>query len=76
MNVGQSLKACREKLGLSQSELARKTSIQQANISRWENGTHSPNITDCIILAKFYGVSIDELVGYAVNKDSDDAPNV
>ena len=76
MNIGQSLKNRREKAGLSQSELARKTRIVQTNLSRWESNTHVPNIADCITLAKFYGVSIDELVGYAVSKDSDDAPNV
>ena len=64
MNIGLSLKEKREIAKLSQSELSRKTGIKQQNISRWENGTHLPNIADCIVLAEFYGISIDYLIGY------------
>lgn len=75
INVGQSLKEHREKTGLSQSELARRTHIKQANISRWENGTHFPNILDCITLASFYDISIDYLIGYE-NEDGSKNTNI
>lgn len=63
MNIGSALKDQREQRGLSQSELAKKTGIKQQNISRWENDRNIPNVIDCINLADFYGISIDELIG-------------
>ena len=63
MNYSEGLKYQREINGLSQSELARRTNISQQNISYWERGIKEPGITFCIILADFYGITIDELVG-------------
>lgn len=63
MSIGQALKAHREKNGLSQTKLAQDTGIKQQNISRWENDTHIPNVLQCITLAKYYGITIEELVG-------------
>lgn len=64
IDIGKSLKEHREREELTQSELAKKTGIKQQNISRWENNENFPNIIDCITLAKFYGISIDYLIGY------------
>lgn len=64
INIGKSLKYQREKNGLTQVELAKKTGTKQSSIARWENNQNLPNINDCILLAKFYGISIDYLIGY------------
>ena len=57
------IKELREEKGLSQRELANKTGIKQANISRWEAGLVVPNIIDIWTLAEFFDCSIDYLVG-------------
>lgn len=57
------IKELREERGLSQRELANKTGIKQANISRWEAGLVVPNIIDIWTLAEFFDCSIDYLVG-------------
>ncbi|MFQ7035636.1 MAG: helix-turn-helix domain-containing protein [Candidatus Borkfalkia sp.] len=75
MNIGKSLKSRREKAGLSQSELSRKTGLNQKSMSRWELEINPPSITDCVTLARFYKISVDELIGYTL-EDSDDAPTV
>lgn len=64
INIGESLKVHRKNANLSQSELAKRTGIKQQNISRWEKNTHIPNVMDCVILANFYQISIDYLIGY------------
>lgn len=64
INIGESLKLHRNNAKLSQSELAKRTGIKQQNISRWEKNTHIPNVMDCVILANFYQISIDYLIGY------------
>lgn len=57
------IKEFRENFGLSQSELAKKINTSQINISRWENVKNDINETNLILLADFFQVSIDELVG-------------
>ncbi|MDE6850564.1 MAG: helix-turn-helix domain-containing protein [Clostridia bacterium] len=61
--MGEALKHQREIRELSQSEVARATGISQPKISYYENGKHLPLIDDCIRLADFYNIPLDELVG-------------
>jgi len=62
LNYGESFKEQREKLGLSQSTVAKKINTSHQNISRWESGKILPSIDFCVKLADLYGVSLDELV--------------
>lgn len=57
------IKELRLEKGLSQRELATKTGIKQANISRWEAGIVIPNVIDVWALAEFFDCSIDYIVG-------------
>ena len=61
IHITESLKSLRLARGLTQQQLARETGISQQNLSRRETGTHIPNLADCIRLADFYGISLDEL---------------
>ena len=61
--ISEALKYQRETANLSQSSLAKETGISQQKISYYESGKHVPSIDDCILLAEFYGISLDELVG-------------
>jgi predicted transcriptional regulator len=45
----------RSEMGMSQSELARRTGIRQPNISRLERGTCSPTLNTLSALAKGLG---------------------
>lgn len=63
INCGEALKYQREVFGYSQNYLAKATGISQQKLSYYESGKHSPPIEDCIKLADFYGISLDELVG-------------
>ena len=60
---GEILKYYRETNNLSQLELAKHTGLSQQAISLWEKDKRVPSITNCEILADFYGISLDELVG-------------
>ncbi len=62
MKLGENLKNLRVAYGLTQQQLADATGIKQQNISRWEKGVHVPDILECIKLADFYHISLDELV--------------
>lgn len=44
MRTGAILKACRQKSGLSQEELADSLYINQSDISKYENDTREPSV--------------------------------
>lgn len=62
-NYGFELKQQRIIYNLSQTQLSKATGISQQNISRWESNKVIPSIEHCEILANFYGITIDELIG-------------
>ena len=57
------LKSAREKTGLSQRDVERETKITQSQIAKYETGRIEPYIENLGILADFYGVSTDWLLG-------------
>ena len=57
------LKMLRQEKGLGQVELTKELGISKGIISLWENGLREPGMSSLIILAKFFDVSIDFLVG-------------
>ena len=61
--LSERLKECRKKKGVKQSEVADRLNVQRQIISYYESGTRKPNLGDLIMLADFYNVSIDYLVG-------------
>lgn len=63
LDIGNTLREHRQASGVTQSALAKATDIKQQNISRWESNTHIPDIIECVKLADYYGITLDELVG-------------
>ena len=68
-NIAETLKYLRQANGYTQTTLAKATGISQQKISYYESGKHSPSIDDCIKLADCYGITLDELVGRAYQKE-------
>ena len=63
------LKALRKERGLTQIALQMKTGIEQALLSKFENGERVPPTDTLIRLADFYGVSIDYILCRTDNPD-------
>lgn len=57
------LKELRLEKGLGQVELAKEIGVSKGVISLWENGLREPNMYSLILLAKYFKITIDELVG-------------
>ena len=66
INFAEALLKTRIENNLTQTKLAELTGIKQQNISRWEAGKNLPNIEECVKLADFFGISLDEFVGREV----------
>lgn len=62
MNIDKQLKKYRIAIGKTQKEVAEELHLSRQSISKWENGKTIPDLDNIIRLAKFYGVSIDNLV--------------
>ena len=53
----------REARGLSDYAVAAQTGIARSILSEWKAGKHQPGIKNLLILANFFGVSVDYLIG-------------
>ena len=66
MSLGDSmktnLKALRQSRGLTQIAVQMKTGIEQALLSKFENGERVPPTETLMRLAEFYDVSIDYIL--------------
>jgi len=63
MNYGDAIKQMRLERGKSLLDVEKETGISNQNLSRWERNEVLPNIDFCVRLAKYYEVSIEELIG-------------
>lgn len=61
--IDQKIKTLREKRGITQSELANQLGITRSGVNAWEMGISTPSTQYIIILAKFFNVSADYLLG-------------
>lgn len=57
------LKKARYETGFTQREVAKETGIPQSTIANYETGRTQPDIENLGILADFYLVSLDWLIG-------------
>lgn len=62
MVLSEQLRASRENMGLSQTDVAKRLNITRQSISKWENGRGYPDLDNLILLSDIYKVSIDELL--------------
>ena len=62
MEFNEKLQELRKQKGLTQEELAEYLYISRTVISKWESGRGYPNIDSLKAIAKFFKVTIDELL--------------
>lgn len=60
---GKDIKNTRLAFKHTQNQVAQATGIPQNTISWIELDKGIPNIQQCVLLADFYGITIDELIG-------------
>lgn len=62
MKMQNNLRRLRRERGLTQISLQMKTGIEQSLLSKYETGERMPPTDALLILADFYGVSIDYIL--------------
>ena len=61
--MGQIIKRLRKEKNLTQEELAEQLNISAPAVSKWENDTSMPDISQVVPLANLFGVTTDVLFG-------------
>lgn len=63
IRLAENIKYLRESRMITQSELADVLYVTPQSVSRWENGMAYPDIEKLPDIARYFGVTIDELIG-------------
>ncbi len=69
MNIGPIITEKRKEKKITQQELADFIGVSKASVSKWETGQTYPDITSLPMLAAYFNVSIDSLLGYESQLD-------
>ena len=62
MEIAERLQKLRRKAGYSQEQTAELLGISRQAVSKWEKGLSEPSTSNLIVLAKVFGVSVEELL--------------
>ena len=67
--MNKNLKILRKSKGKTQIAVQMSTGIEQALLSKYENGERIPPTETLLILADYYNVSIDYILGRTTNPE-------
>ena len=61
MNIGERIMALRKEKNISQLELSKRLNVSRQAVSKWEQGTSSPDTERLIQLAQILGTEVEYL---------------
>jgi len=74
--IGQTIKKLRKERNLTQEELAEQLNVTYQAVSKWENETGLPDISQIVPLASVFGVSTDVLFGTVGKSDKEEVREI
>lgn len=75
MNFSENLRRLRKAKDIKQEALAEAMNVSRQTVSKWENGTAMPDFKKLNTLAEYFGVTMDELLGFSNDKNNNDNIN-
>ena len=63
LEIGTKIKKLRRERSLTQEEMASHLGVSFQSVSKWERGEGYPDITFLPALARYFEISVDELLG-------------
>ena len=66
--IAEKLVELRTSKGVTQEDVAQSLSISNKTVSKWENGTSTPDLSMLVALSKYYGVTTDSILGLSEDK--------
>lgn len=67
LNIGNTIKSLRKEMDITQDELADILGVSYQSVSRWETGICYPDMELIPVIADFFGVTADRLLGMHEN---------
>lgn len=61
LSICSTLRQLRENAGFTPEALARFFGMDCSLVENWESGAVEPTITECLVLSRLYGVSLDKM---------------
>ena len=65
--IGTKIQTLRKNKNMTQAQLADVLSVSAQSVSKWENHLSSPDISLLPIIARFFGITMDELFNYRLD---------
>lgn len=72
INIGKTLTEKRKEKEITQDEVANYMGVSKSAVSKWETGQSYPDITFLPMLAAYFNITIDELIGYEPQMTKED----
>lgn len=69
MPLENKLKEYRDRLGINQSELGKRSGVSRQTISLIERGDYSPSVTLALKLAHIFNVSVEDIFSYTEEQE-------
>ena len=67
LNIGKRIKALRKNKNITQNELAEVLNVSLQSVSKWETGNSIPDVELLPIIARYFGITMDELFNYKID---------
>ena len=67
MLIGDKIRLLRKNKNVTQTGLAEALSVSSQSVSKWENHLSAPDITVLPVIARYFGITMDELFGYRLD---------
>ena len=65
--IGTKIQALRKNKNLTQAQLAEILSVSSQSVSKWENNLSVPDISLLPVIARYFGITMDELFSYRLD---------
>ena len=65
--LGNKIQILRKNKNLTQQELVEKLSVSSQAVSKWERNLSAPDISMLPVIARFFGITMDELFNYRLD---------
>lgn len=67
MLIGDKIRLLRKNKGITQHQLAEELSVSSQSVSKWENHVSVPDISLLPVIARYFGITMDELFSYRLD---------
>ncbi len=74
--IGENIKRLRRERDMTQEELAEQLGVTFQSVSRWENNACYPDMELVPVIAEFFGVSVDSLMGLNAEREKAEVQSI